>query len=722
MAFLRISDFAFAGLSHVFTPPGMPLVEKSVGVPPTTSVLVRGAAGTGKSTLALAVAHAIARASNGMVLYLVTEASLSDVAYKAELLALPAPVAFSPDTTYEPGAIGVTHLVLEHEEAAGESTAAVQRRALDTIEELLEKRSPTVTAPVRAIVIDGFGLPEANDGQGPTRSDLIGFIQGLEDQGISPVLIEETGDAHSPLLTFAVDVVFAIAFDRNADTGELMRQLVVSKSRYSDSSPGPHDAVLADGKPALWPRTTTLDFGPERSPVGFFMPLLATAAKNAPARVVAINRGALILALYDKDHQATTRAFRAIPSVNELTLDCGPVSHIARDGLTRPILSSHGPAALLWALHEALADGTINAILIYKLEHLLARPRFAAFIPELLDQLTRRGFLVCVHGKSGGLAPVDDIARFTGPTGHHQLGDSISVRSRKFRAASTWSQPLMTIERPVESSGLDVIRTELIKANEKLRSGDFAAAAHCIENQLSPTQTPAGLRLRVEQLLLLDRLGKARTASSSFSRLTSQDNNALAALGWALEETGNYGEACQVALKGIDRDDVAPEIALLWNCLWLRFTRTPVHTSVLFPDSAEPPPLQARAIAHAAAAREEILIADELLTHAAERAGMGKLTERLLADARMESTNLDHWRDAAKRYDTILQQSDLSPLDHADILFNRGHIHERFDERDAAIAKYQEALRVNPLLEPALDRLQALGIPFSLPTPPTSSN
>lgn len=95
--------------------------------------------------------------------------------------------------------------------------------------------------------------------------------------------------------------------------------------------------------------------------------------------------------------------------------------------------------------------------------------------------------------------------------------------------------------------------------------------------------------------------------------------------------------------------------------------------------------------------------------------------ERLKADARLESPETNDWKDAAKRYEISLQET-LSPLDHADILFNLGHIHERFDERDAAIAKYQEALRVNPLLEPALDRLQALGVPFSLPTTPTSSN
>ena len=123
---LRITDFAYHGFAHVFAPLGLRLVEKSEGGQPTTSVLIRGAAGTGKTTLALAIAHAIAKASNGIVLYVATEASLADVVYKTAILGFgdTGVVAYDPVVPLPAGSVAVKHLVVERPEAGAHATAA----------------------------------------------------------------------------------------------------------------------------------------------------------------------------------------------------------------------------------------------------------------------------------------------------------------------------------------------------------------------------------------------------------------------------------------------------------------------------------------------------------------------------------------------------------------------------------------------------------------------
>src|SRR5262245_31536499 len=109
-----VKTFPIPRLEYLFLPPGMPLVGKTREARETTSILVRGGAGTGKTTLAVALAHAIAREQNGVSLYLTTEFVPTELTYKAKLLGLPESLitARQPSATaLHPGTVLAEHLL-----------------------------------------------------------------------------------------------------------------------------------------------------------------------------------------------------------------------------------------------------------------------------------------------------------------------------------------------------------------------------------------------------------------------------------------------------------------------------------------------------------------------------------------------------------------------------------------------------------------------------------
>ncbi len=61
----RLTELPIKHLEYVFSPPGLMLPVKGESEHGTTSILVRGGAGTGKTTFALALAHALAKAARG---------------------------------------------------------------------------------------------------------------------------------------------------------------------------------------------------------------------------------------------------------------------------------------------------------------------------------------------------------------------------------------------------------------------------------------------------------------------------------------------------------------------------------------------------------------------------------------------------------------------------------------------------------------------------------
>ena len=486
-----------------------------------------------------------------------------------------------------------------------------------------------------------------------------------------------------------------------------MRQLVVSKCRYSDCSPGPHDAVLEDGAPAVWPFAPSFDFRIEQ-PLGFFMPM---AIDNNRTRIVAFNRSGLILSLYDQDQQRVNRVWHLTPGLRQVEVHCGPTTIVSGpDGRSRTVPTSYGPSALLWVVQETTLSNNANAVKFTRLEHLLAKPRFSLTLPGLLNRLVRQGLMVMAHGTSSGLAQIDDIADFTGPKGHYIVSDVTTPQARDYRSASTWFAFLPSfipgIDRPQRRPGAPDLASQaalLCEVQEKINSGELPAARDVLQQSIPGGNEPTSLRLRIEAAWLLHRIGMTRTALAHVQSAKSDDPAALAALGWVLAEMGDYENACRVALEAIDMDTVHPESARLWRALRAHFTTVPCQ--------AEPTPLALRSWVETAAARANLDASDALLKNLASESRLSNNTlERLLADARMASPSSEYWQDAKARYEALLADEALAALDRADILFNLGVIHDRVGERDAAIAKLQDAIKVNPLHEPARDRLESFGV------------
>jgi tetratricopeptide (TPR) repeat protein len=84
------------------------------------------------------------------------------------------------------------------------------------------------------------------------------------------------------------------------------------------------------------------------------------------------------------------------------------------------------------------------------------------------------------------------------------------------------------------------------------------------------------------------------------------------------------------------------------------------------------------------------------------------LATRVEADLRLETSKPTTWNRAAQLYESLLTNEAICEIDRADILFNLGVIHERLDQRESAIQRYEQAKQTNRLLESAEDRLVAL--------------
>jgi hypothetical protein len=166
-------------------------------------------------------------------------------------------------------------------------------------------------------------------------------------------------------------------------------------------------------------------------------------------------------------------------------------------------------------------------------------------------------------------------------------------------------------------------------------------------------------------------------------------------------------DALSMAFDGFD--EFAPPDALqrLWRTAYFRYSSVP---TMLTPDG-NTEPIQARFVAQALAGRGNLDAADEALRLTATRQGLSAThLARLVADVRLESSDSTAWRDADTRYADLETAEDLSPLERADVCFNRGVIAERLGDVNGAIDRYRAARSQNPLLEMAESRLSALGV------------
>lgn len=240
----HLKNLPVGRLQYVFDPCGLPVVAKSENSPGTTSILVRGTAGSGKSTLATALALALAKRADGTVLFLSTETSPTDIAYKADLLGFGEVYPITQQNDAGPGTILAHHLAMARDE--------IQDRRSDALDVVWQAVEKTTTVPIRAVVIDAFGQP-FSDSDMRLREQTAALIHSLEQLGISVVFIEE--GVETVWLSYVVDVVFRLEFEEGVYQNR--RSLHVSKCRYAQSVPGPHPYTLMGGKLEVWPDLLT---------------------------------------------------------------------------------------------------------------------------------------------------------------------------------------------------------------------------------------------------------------------------------------------------------------------------------------------------------------------------------------------------------------------------------------------------------------------------------
>lgn len=238
-------------LECLFSPPGLPLVAKAPGALPTASFVVRGGPGTGKTTLALGLALTVARGGGGRVLYLSTEIAPVDAQLKAQGLGVGPDRIASWDGADDQDELLLDHVASGAPDPSADSPEGRMSGAMDRAWERLQGVAPP-GPPIRALVIDTFALVGL-EGTKSLRSEVMNLLVVLEEQGISPILVEETPAPAEDWIGYLVDLRFDLGWERDRDTGAQSRSLTCSKSRYAEVVPGPHLYGRELGELAVWP-------------------------------------------------------------------------------------------------------------------------------------------------------------------------------------------------------------------------------------------------------------------------------------------------------------------------------------------------------------------------------------------------------------------------------------------------------------------------------------
>lgn len=698
---ILLKNLPIAGLEYVFKPPGLPLISKTSDETPSTSILVRGGPGTGKTTLATALVHAIAREHGGTALYMTTEFVPIEIKYKAKLLGLSARVVdWRDDIELLPGAIRVEHLLRVRRDDEMISSAERKLATLEAVWDLLDpaRASPGPALPVRAVAIDAFGLPDADSEESGLRNSLLALVQTLEGMGISVVIVEEVGEGASHWLPFVTDIVLELGLDQDPDTGELIRKLTCPKSRYALSLPGPHDYGLEDGKPRLWPDLLAVVGSVEMSePIvqpGFFLPLNAE-------EYIAAKRGMVMVSEYRE--RSLIHAHSLTPGARCLWVDCGPSTRVRlpelHEGLIVP--ASEGPFSLGWAILRHAPASKSNSVGFQNLEFFLSRVRFRSSILHVLQALGDAGLFVIAHGPGEDLRPVMPIAEYV--PGSRVSG---SIRRKldpdRARSASLWlhavisaslsdpelklpdiAQQLARDSIPVEAAYQGVQSTPIRRDTDRyylapafhlLGADDEAKGiiSHLYRNSPSKSQTTQWVRC---QLRMADDLGAART------------------------------------MLALAEDPLFDDVSALWHGLCAIYGQNDIALSQLEQDGRTMSDPEALGLyLRALAARDRIADMDRAVAKAGQRCDLPSwFVARLQADLRLESRSKELIQDAAGRLDALAASSDLPPVHAAEAAYNLGIARDRLGQRDEAQLAYQRARDLNPRLQAAARKLAKPG-------------
>ena len=691
---LRIEDFSIHGLEYVFVPPGLPLVAKAPDARATTSILIRGGAGTGKTTLAVALAHAISREHGGVTLYLTTEFVATELAYKASTLGLPAALvdSWSSDRGHEPGAILAEHLLGTDAGTQRLPTLAERKRAaIEAVSELLgvESDADVVGTPdVRVVVIDAFGLPEIEHQEdNQLRNELLELIQSLESVGVTTIIVEEAGDATEAWLPFVVDVVFEIELSPDPDTGDLVRRLMCRKSRYGTSLAGPHDYGLEpDGAPAVWPDVmfSSSPCLPKASP-----PLAPAIFLPFGQYCLLCPAGSVLISEYDEPFE-TTPVFGATPGLVMARLRCGPmIESELSAGELASYSESQGLFAASWKLVRAASTGRINAVIVGGLDYFTSRPRARLRALRAIAMLSEAGMTVCLHGRRAELEAAHAIATVI-QTREQRGGTLVPEPAPRPCRADRWMPTLVERTNPDFTDALDQeVRAWMLGIDDP---DEFRSIPDKLDSIRLSDVDAVSRRAWTYDLLGMFSYGRHQL----FPR--KHGDHLLAAQISHLNATGDMLGAAKLCLEHSDHPDV--QFDEWWSEFSAIFAGNPTAIEQLENATATAEPRQMIALMRALARAAELDRLAPIIDACGERFGLPRwYLDRLRAELCLDANRTPLTERAIEELTELSAADGVPRIHRAEMLYNVGVAKFRLGDHEGAGDAARRALGLNPMLE-----------------------
>ncbi|MBI2391035.1 MAG: hypothetical protein HYV09_15695 [Deltaproteobacteria bacterium] len=712
MSELRVRELSIENLAYVFDPPGLPLVQKAPNTEPTTSIAIRGGPGSGKTTLATALARAIAAASGGFALYLTTESSPLELIYKARVLGFDEGTVHASEDP-ERGTVAVRSLASSARDVRTSDIPAVA----DAAWQLIESFTSAASNRCRVLVIDA--VPLSGGLELGARAPTLELIQALESRGISTILIEEADNEAGDFVPFVVDIVFEIERPRDPDTGNVLRRLGCSKSRYSAAIAGPHDYGLDEGRPAVWP--DPLRISAPQPPVELLSEVSGAliAPLVRPGAMMVATRG--IVLWPSGEGSSFLRALQATPGAEPNIVNCGPLTTVAdrSGGRTISVPADDGPASLIWTL---LKTGT-HVVVIQRLEALLGRHRHRAGLHDGLVALGRLGRLVCIDGGPEAIAELSAIADV-------HIGGSVpsafvrQVPPRKYLSGARW----LDFEAPAGDgdahAALRPLEEPLRELRQAIAVADTASARALGEGILNATYTPALPQARALAAVLVSRAGHSALARE----LCQPDRHvvgeapiparqavvarAFAHLGDTWQALWSLFERFQVPLEAAITFDPA---ILLWRAIVARITTSAAALdATLRVEGAAHETWVVDFLLETLVQRGRLEDARRLARDCAQRAGLPAWWgRRLFVDARLEAAQGAGGDPGGleSEMNALVEDPSPGPLGRAEVAYNLGILLAGQGRSAEAAAALRRALELNAALELATEKLDSLSEP-----------
>ncbi len=708
----RLTELPVKHLDYVFSPPGLPLPAKGEGDRGTTSILVRGGAGTGKTTFALALAHAIAKTNGGLVLYLTTEFSPVEINFKATLIGLAeeAVDVWPGRADLTPGGVVVENLSEVRQGQPVLSSAERRRSSIDAVWGLLHPQKEGSGMPalsVRSVVIDALTLPEPGENDGAQRAELVAFVQALENEGVSVVLVEELAPGTAAWSSFVVDVVFELAFQPDPETQDLRRKLTLSKCRYALSIPGPHDYGLEDEVPAVWPdlfRVVTIAHRTEGRPLfNVESPRLALPLDEEDKW--AVIGASVVLSPYDKTSLNAPHVLEHTPGIKRLAIKCRGRTLISASPRTMFYVNEDdGINAIGWTALTTAKQTNTNLCFFNGLERLLTRPDSTARVNRLLEALRLMGFMVCVHSPRAAMRPLDAAA--------DHIWDRTKQASRTLRAHGHKRYASQCFSMPYTKYACTAAEHDEAPSEETYVPDDEYEFFDILP-ETDALPEPLDLRSAIEAV------SQGRHVDSyTLASLVDIEGAPGHHAAWFALHAGADWNAARGALAAVESEKPKPTMLLLWKAICAAVAHNlaaieELKRLVASPDEV----LIFDPLLRGLAGTNQLDEADRIITEVGARHNLAPwMLDRLRADTRLDAKGPAVLRNAFTRLMKLTTDESLSPAQRAEIWHNLGTAQVRLGHHDNAIASFERASALNPFLDAAREELERFQAPKPAPT------